>query len=209
MALYYNNTNIATSNSVFINNQSQNKVYYNNNLVWSKISHLFNGRDNTAVTGGWATKKVIIGLGEVTPTVGSDSLAINVNGTSNMAGYIYTNNKIDVTSLNTISANVSFDMTVFVRDTNVTTWGVEKWGIGLRSSVPDESTTHNSFVRESYLTATSRNPQISGVTHVIINAQTKTINVSDLSGSYYVVLFCEAYDAYFNFPITTTQILVT
>lgn len=44
MALYYNNTNISSSNNIYINNVAQNKVYYNNNLVWEHNLSLYPGQ---------------------------------------------------------------------------------------------------------------------------------------------------------------------
>ena len=42
MGLFYNNTAVSQASSVFINNQSANKVYYNNNLVWQKQFFIYN-----------------------------------------------------------------------------------------------------------------------------------------------------------------------
>ena len=43
MGLFYNNTAVSQANSVFINNQSANQVFYNNTLVWKKQFQAFPG----------------------------------------------------------------------------------------------------------------------------------------------------------------------
>ncbi len=43
MALFYNNTNVATSQNVYINNKASDAVYYNNNLVWKKDASVYPG----------------------------------------------------------------------------------------------------------------------------------------------------------------------
>lgn len=43
MGLFYNNTAVSQANSVFINNQSANQVFYNNTLVWKKELQAFPG----------------------------------------------------------------------------------------------------------------------------------------------------------------------
>lgn len=42
MGLFYNNTAVSQANSVFINNQSANQVFYNNTLVWKKQFFIYN-----------------------------------------------------------------------------------------------------------------------------------------------------------------------
>lgn len=43
MGLFYNNTAVSQANSVFINNQSSNQVFYNNTLVWQKQFTVYPG----------------------------------------------------------------------------------------------------------------------------------------------------------------------
>ena len=43
MALFFNNTNVATSQNVYINNKASNAVYFNNNLVWQKQKTVYPG----------------------------------------------------------------------------------------------------------------------------------------------------------------------
>ena len=43
MGLFYNNTAVSQTNSVFINNQSSNQVFYNNTLVWQKQKTVYPG----------------------------------------------------------------------------------------------------------------------------------------------------------------------
>lgn len=47
MALYYNNTNIAATANVFINNQAASQVLFNNALVWKKANQLHPGQSWT------------------------------------------------------------------------------------------------------------------------------------------------------------------
>lgn len=77
---------------------------------------LFDGGDNTSITGGW--EYTITDFGYGTPDVRGDELTVgttlywlpgrswNVEGTDqkNRSGYAYTKNKIDVTKYNTITA---------------------------------------------------------------------------------------------------------
>ena len=43
MGLFYNNVAISQANSVFLNNQSKNQVFYNNTLVWQKQKTIYPG----------------------------------------------------------------------------------------------------------------------------------------------------------------------
>lgn len=43
MGLFYNNVAISQANSVFLNNQSKNQVFYNNTLVWKKQATVYPG----------------------------------------------------------------------------------------------------------------------------------------------------------------------
>ena len=43
MGLFYNNVAISQENSVFLNNQSKNQVFYNNTLVWKKQATVYPG----------------------------------------------------------------------------------------------------------------------------------------------------------------------
>lgn len=41
MALFYNNTNVATSQNVYLNNQASDQVFYNNTLVWKRDAQVY------------------------------------------------------------------------------------------------------------------------------------------------------------------------
>ena len=62
MALFYNNTQISTASNVYLNSQSSNQVFYNNNLVWKKTFQAFPGvtwEHNTNLNdggGGWGAE---------------------------------------------------------------------------------------------------------------------------------------------------------
>ena len=43
MALFYNNTNVATSQNVYLNNQASDQVFYNNTLVWKRDAQVYPG----------------------------------------------------------------------------------------------------------------------------------------------------------------------
>lgn len=43
MGLFYNNVAISQANSVFLNNQSKNQVFYNNTLVWKRQKTVYPG----------------------------------------------------------------------------------------------------------------------------------------------------------------------
>lgn len=72
MGLFYNNTAVSQANSVFINNQSANQVFYNNTLVWKKQFQVFPGNTwehyvnlNDAGSGYNATSRIINGVLEL------------------------------------------------------------------------------------------------------------------------------------------------
>lgn len=44
MALFYNNTQVSTTQNVYLNSQASNQVFYNNSLVWKRTFGGFPGR---------------------------------------------------------------------------------------------------------------------------------------------------------------------
>ncbi len=43
MGLFYNNTNVATSQNIYLNSQASDQVFYNNTLVWKRDSQVYPG----------------------------------------------------------------------------------------------------------------------------------------------------------------------
>lgn len=43
MALFYNNTQVSTTQNVYLNSQASNQVFFNNNLVWQKDESIYPG----------------------------------------------------------------------------------------------------------------------------------------------------------------------
>ena len=85
MGLFYNNTAVSQANSVFINNQSANQVFFNNNLVWQKDESIYPGytwnrRGSVLSETGTAPPSVI--QRPVSGNVGNDSAVyavVNLN----------------------------------------------------------------------------------------------------------------------------------
>ena len=95
MGLFYNNTAVSQANSVFINNQSANQVFYNNTLVWKKETLLWENGNN-GVSGGWTTRYMANDGG-----VWGLSSSLYLTGykrESHFGALVATNNKINVTA---------------------------------------------------------------------------------------------------------------
>lgn len=182
MALYFNNTNIATNAWVYINNQAQSKVYYNNNLVWQRDTNtLYNNGDQcNSLTGGWAGRSIFMshanywyGTGTAAGTSGTislDSQWVTLHTTAGGAVYqgiaVSTVNKVSLTGVTNINAQG------WAYESN--DWNYTFIVLGVSTKIGN---TYEPVANSGKCIV----QQIRGA-----NSYTTTLNVSELTGNYYI-----------------------
>lgn len=160
--------------------------------------YLFNWGDNAEITGGWSVKKWVL-AGSANGVVWTDGLELNVGptGNSNKRIYIHTNKAVDVTELKSITMTWNSSATVTCPDHNAAWWGFEHYGLALSTFIPSDPQNQppTSFAHTNYSNWWNRAPNIGGPGSFVWGPTTNTINTSGISGSFYVILVLNAYDA--------------
>ena len=132
MALFYNNTQVSTTQNVYLNSQASNQVFFNNNLVWQKDESIYPGYT-------WNKRgSVLSETGTAPPTVIQRPVSGNVGNDS--AVYAVVN----LTPWN----KIYFDSTGMVGIGNFDTYGINGgWpnvtGIGWDNSINTYHTDPN------------------------------------------------------------------
>lgn len=166
----------------------QKTAYIYQNGVWSNFSmevtlteyDLFNGQDNTEVTGGWALGECGYGSNAVTPELNfvDDTMVISMSCGHTVigsGGYV-SKNKIDFSKIKQLI--VTFDASV----SNATASGAEM-GIGCVTSTGVWNSDYDEYLVPSTTTATS------------VTDKTVTVDVTNLTEARYVALRCRCWTA--------------
>ena len=153
---------------------------------------LFDGGDNTALTGGWGSVEWA-GLSSFTVNNKLSIICAGGGKSVTYAAFIHSRNKLDVTKLSRIELSIS------TLSQNIQN-NVIEWDIGLVSTLPSGSDLVNLYQPLSF--AKSIQPSAAG---------NYSIDVSALSGSYYLAYYTVFVGASNGFAdkggtITTTKI---
>lgn len=132
MALFYNNTQVSTTQNVYLNSQASNQVFFNNALVWKKETLLWENGNN-GVSGGWTTRYMANdgGVWGFSPNL----YLTGYKRESHFGALIATSNKINVTAGQTLSFYLSGSGYCNSPTTNVSLWKSSFWVVFL-SSIP-------------------------------------------------------------------------
>lgn len=159
MALFYNNTQVSTANNVYLNSQSSNQVFYNNNLVWKKTFQAFPGptwehyvNQNEGGAGHSAVSRTINGVLELNG---------GYSGSCAQCALL-----VDFTQYKTLTINVNNGSCSYgqFRFGAASTW------INLYGANQIKMWENNNF--------TSWNP-----------VGSKSLDISDVSGTHYIVIY--------------------
>ena len=163
MALYYNNTNVANTFDVLINNKASSQVFFNNVLVWKKAYEVFPG-----TTWGFAVNQSDGGSGS-----GAQAYQASMNTMVLIGGYNGSSalcaKWVDITTYSTLS---------FTFSTSSLSYFQLRWG------VYSAGTTNILGANEVRVTKTDGASGNYTGTH--------QINVSDLSGGVYLIVYLYA-----------------
>lgn len=175
MALYYNNANIAQSANVLINNKGANQVLFNNALVWKKANQLHPGQ-----TWGYAINQNDGGGGNGANAYLADTNTIVLIGGYNGSSALCSK-WVDITSWSTLSFTFSYTALSYFQ----LRWGVYSAG-----------TTN---ILGSYEIRVTKTDGASGN-----YVGTHQINVADLSGGVYIIVYL-----YAGSSLTANQVNIT
>lgn len=131
---------------------------------------IFDGADNTALTGGWANSSYYV---NPTVTVGS-SLKVSISFSNqyySCGTVVYSKNKIDLSNLSRL------DFSVSALSQNISSEAID-WELGVISAIPTGTDLVNPL-----------NPVKFAASSVITRSGNYSVDVSRLSGSYYVAFY--------------------
>ena len=174
--------------------------------------YLFNWGDNAEITGGWSVKKWVLS-GSANGIIGADYLDLYIGntGNSNRRIYIHTNKAVNVTDLKSISMTYGGTSTVTCPDHNAAWWGIEHFGLALSTFIPSDPQNQlpDTFTYKNYSKWWNRAPNVGGPGSFTWGPITNTIDTSGISGSFYVVLVLNAYDATSPYGFTVRTVTCT
>lgn len=117
MGIFYNSTNIPTTQHIYLNSQDSQVVFYNNTEVWRRApTYLYNRGDQvTQFTGGWSAYRNYFIGGDTywrnqtptTPEFRSSDIHFAVNNYYMSGGTVVTNSKVDLSKMTYVTANIN------------------------------------------------------------------------------------------------------
>lgn len=116
-----------------------------------------------------------------------------------------------MTDLKSISMTYGGTSTVTCPDHNAAWWGIEHFGLALSTFIPSDPQNQlpDSFTYKNYSKWWNRAPNVGGPGSFTWGPITNTIDTSGISGSFYVVLVLNAYDATSPYGFTVRTVTCT
>lgn len=166
-----------------------------NTLVYNLApGYLWNNGDVSELTGGWSAYRTIYNTANVTTRLDTGMhINITVAGNSTKAAIFRTNKAVDLSAITALHLDVVGPKYLRVSDSNTLTWGVKGMGIGLTQN-PSLITEGLSWEKLTHKQNYARMVSDKDI-NITVDPGTITLNTAGISGSWYVCVYADIYDA--------------